>query len=314
MKKFSFIMILFAAALLSACAPKTAAASAAPVVQAPEGIIAEGRVQPAAWLEQSFSVPGQVAEVLAQDGEQVQPGQVLARLSESPEARLALARAEQEALAAQQALDALLDGGALALASQRLALVTAREARDAALDTFERKNSEQNRFQRDVAQAQLDQARDMLAKLQSTGGVNAEQLAAAKARLATAQAALASARAAVDAMELKASMGGALVDADLLPGARVSAGQPVLTVADSANWVVKTDNLTEVDVVSLKVGQKAQVALDALPDQTLNGEITHIAARFEEKRGDITYTVTVRLLESNPALRWGLTAAVQFQP
>jgi hypothetical protein len=44
----------------------------------------------------------------------------------------------------------------------------------------------------------------------------------------------------------------------------------------------------------------------------LKGEVTSINDRYEEKRGDITYTVTVLLKESDPLLRWGMTAAVRF--
>ena len=51
-----------------------------------------------------------------------------------------------------------------------------------------------------------------------------------------------------------------------------------MTVADFSSWVVKTDNLTEVDVVNVKVGQKVEIVLDALPDVTLTGEVTHINA------------------------------------
>ena len=55
------------------------------------------------------------------------------------------------------------------------------------------------------------------------------------------------------------------------------------------------------------------MTLDALPDVTLKGEVTNINARFEEKRGDITYTVTVLLTETDPLMRWGMTAAVRFE-
>ena len=85
-------------------------------------------------------------------------------------------------------------------------------------------------------------------------------------------------------------------------------------VADFSNWIVKTDNLTETEVTSLKTGQKADVVLDALPDKTLEGEVTYINSLFEEKRGDITYTVTILLKQTDPLLRWGMTGSVEFLP
>jgi hypothetical protein len=50
-----------------------------------------------------------------------------------------------------------------------------------------------------------------------------------------------------------------------------------------------------------------------LPDVTLNGTVTQIASVFEEKRGDVTYTVKVLLKDTNPSIRWGMTAAVTFE-
>ena len=101
MKKLSLFAIVAAAAvlLLSACSPQAAPAEATPAVVEPQGIIAEGRLVPANSLEQAFSLSGQVAEVLVQDGETVQIGQPLARLADSPEAKLALRRAEAYARA-----------------------------------------------------------------------------------------------------------------------------------------------------------------------------------------------------------------------
>ena len=64
----------------------------------------------------------------------------------------------------------------------------------------------------------------------------------------------------------------------------------------------------------VEIGQQVKVVFDALPELTLNGEVTHINTRYEEKRGDVTYTVTVAISQPDPAMRWGMTAAVQFVP
>jgi HlyD family secretion protein len=107
-------------------------------------------------------------------------------------------------------------------------------------------------------------------------------------------------------------MSGTVIDLNLQPGQRIAAGAPVITLADTSAWIVKTDNLTEMDVPAIQVGQKVKVTLDAIPGVTLNGEVTGINSRYEEKRGDITYTVTLQLLDNHPLMRWGMTAAVIF--
>ncbi len=63
-----------------------------------------------------------------------------------------------------------------------------------------------------------------------------------------------------------------------------------------------------------RIGQKVEVVLDALPDQSFSGQVTHIDMVYEEKRGDTTYTATIVLDQLDPQMRWGMTAAVQFLP
>ena len=98
------------------------------------------------------------------------------------------------------------------------------------------------------------------------------------------------------------------------PGERIAAGVPVMTVVDFSNWQIKTDNLTEINVVNVEVGQKVEVVLDALPDKTFNGEVSQISRVYEEKRGDVTFTTTITLSQTDQQMRWGMTAAVTFLP
>ncbi len=316
MKKLSLSVIVAAVAvlLLSACSPQAAPAEATPTAARPQGIIAEGRLEPVNALAQAFTLPGQVAEVLVQDGETVQSGQPLVRLTDSPEAKLALRRAEQEDLAARQALEALKTAAESNLAQARLAFLAARDALDEAVDRYDANDSDENKARLDAAQASFNLAEQTLAALEDNAGIDPDQQAAAEARVQSAKAALESAGVQIDLRTLNATLGGAVVDLDVQSGELVTAGMPVVTIADYSAWLVKTDNLTELEVARVSLGQKVQVALDALPEMTLEGEVTHINARYEEKRGDITYTATIRLAQTDPQMRWGMTASVTFLP
>lgn len=316
MKKLALLFVVFisAAVLLAACSSEPAPADTAAVVPQSSMLIAEGRLLPVNSIDQAFSRAGQVAEVLVENGDNVREGQVIARLTASPEAQLALTRAEQEALAAQQALEALQAAAQVNLTQAQVAVVSAQEQLEAARDLYADDASAMNKAQRDAAEALLRQAEQTQEKLASGAGVDPDLQAAAEARLASAQAALVTAQSAIDALDLKATMHGTVVDLDLQPGQWVAAAQPVITLADFSSWVVKTDNLTEYEVVDVAVGQKVEIALDALSGLSLNGKVSQINTRYEEKRGDVTYTVTVTLVESDPALRWGMTATVQFVP
>jgi multidrug efflux pump subunit AcrA (membrane-fusion protein) len=54
------------------------------------------------------------------------------------------------------------------------------------------------------------------------------------------------------------------------------------------------------------------VTLDALPNVELNGTIQSIGQTYSENQGDVVYEVTVVLSDTDPAMRWGMTAEVQF--
>jgi multidrug efflux pump subunit AcrA (membrane-fusion protein) len=76
---------------------------------------------------------------------------------------------------------------------------------------------------------------------------------------------------------------------------------------------VETDDLTEIEVVDVQEGQKVTVVADALPGVEMNGTVESINQVFEEKRGDITYTVRIALDNPDPRLRWGMTVVVTFE-
>jgi multidrug resistance efflux pump len=316
MKKVPFVvsLVIAAALFIAACSPATQQPAAEAVSSQPSVLIAQGMLLPIHAMDQAFSIPGQVSEILVEDGEPVAAGQVLARLQSTPEAQLALARAQQEVLLAQQALDELKAAADVSLAQGRVAVIAALEQLEAAQELYAEEGTAKNRTGLDAAEVFLKHAEDTLAQLEAGEGVDPDQLAVAEARLAVAEAGVVSAQAAKDALELQATMDGTVVDLTLQVGQRVAAGQAVITLADYSGWVVKTDNLTEDEVALVEIGQKVAVILDALSASNLDGTVTHINQRFEEKRGDITYTVTIALGQADPLMRWGMTAAVQFLP
>lgn len=317
MKKLAFIFVMLVSVLvLTACGSTSAQTddAAAAVDAAPDVAIFEGKLVPASWLEQSFAVPGQVAEILVQDSEKVENGQVLARLVVPADVELSLARAQQELSAAKQALESLKDGAELALAEQRLAVINAEKQVETAQEKIDDEDSEENQASLVVAVTRLERAQAILEKLEAGDGVDPDVTKAAQMRLKTAEASLAAAEALQSSYELRATTGGTVVDPTLQVGQRVSAGQPVFTLADFSSWMVKTDNLTEIDIAGVAVGEKVTLFFDAIPEVSLTGAVKEINMRSEEKRGDTTYTVTIQLDKGDPRLRWGMTAAVNMEP
>lgn len=158
--------------------------------------------------------------------------------------------------------------------------------------------------QRDITQARLNQLKN---------GATQAQIDAAKAGVAQAQAAFDAARAALNEATLKAPFDGtiALITVDV--GQVIGPGLVVASIADLRSWEIETDDLGEVDVVNVQTGQAAAITLDALPGVTLNGAVASITPRSTVKRGDVTYTVKIKIEDPDPRLRWGMTAQVELK-
>jgi multidrug efflux pump subunit AcrA (membrane-fusion protein) len=333
-RKQLWLALVTAAALgLAACGTSPAQSAATPpVVAAPSGVVAQGQVQPQAYVDLSFNLGGQVADVLVAEGDTVRAGQVLARLADSPLAAAEVSRAEQAVLDAQQALDDLASGADLAVAQAQLAQASAAqqlEGAEQALADLKQAQADatdddtltaptelelaQAEAQIVVAQAALALAEQRAAQVAAAQGDPAAQAALA-ARLAAAQAALVAAQSAQASQILTAPQSGTVVGLALKPGQHIAPGQTALTLADFSGWVIKTDDLTELEVGQVALGQPVQVTLDALPGLSLAGTLTTLDLRYEDKRGDVTYTGTIVLASPDPAVRWGMTAALSFQP
>lgn len=343
----------------------------APTEKSQGGILVEGKVVPKTFVHLSFQVSGKVSEVLVKEGDQVKTGDVLVRLGNRAEAEADVARAEQELLNAQKALDDLISNHATERARALEAVARASDRlRDAKyqLDNFTIPQNQQNldaieavrimeerldqarlafepykndsllnetrkklkealdnaqsdynaavrrlnyEVQLEAAKADLKQALENWEKVKE--GPDPDQLALAQARINTADKALQAAQARLDNLELKATINGTVAKIDLVVGSQVTPNINVVTLADFSSWYVYTENLTEIDVVDIELGQTASIVPDALPELELQGIVESIGQVFEERGGDVTYTTKILLTEGDPRLRWGMTVLITFQ-
>jgi len=136
-------------------------------------------------------------------------------------------------------------------------------------------------------------------------GPDADQLPLLEAQLNAAKARIA-------AFEVTAPFDGVVAQLNAKLGSSISAGQVAVTIADMSTWTVVTTDVTEIDVVKLTEGQSVTITLDAIPDMELKGEVLSIGQNYAQNQGDIVYEVTIVLTDVDPAMRWGMTAAVKF--
>jgi multidrug resistance efflux pump len=349
-RSFTTIPLLAISLLLSACGAGTkvtATPATIPTVKADNVIISEGRVEPIHYAEIALNSNGLVSEVLSKEGDEVKAGQVIARLQNSQAVTLETAQANalQSLTDAYQAVrdaqfkldnfDVPADFSGMTptqAVTQRLdELNTARNNFEPYKDLSERKlkltgSEQENGVIKDIAKQtkkQLDDAWERYRKAVQWLDLDSA-VQTANAQLVQAQKDYdslqdpsfsedtAGTRAALANAEVRAPFSGTLTNLDLKVGEFAASGTPVLTVADLSSWVVKTTDLTEIDVVNLSEGQTVDITLDAIPNVTLKGNVLSISNNYTEKQGDIVYQVSVLLTDNNPAIRWGMTAQVKF--
>ncbi len=99
----------------------------------------------------------------------------------------------------------------------------------------------------------------------------------------------------------------------VVPGSTNLPGSVLMTVADMSRIQAEVD-VGEVDIVSVKVGQKADVRVDALEGKVLEGRVTEIATSGvkDPAQGVIHFKVKIDIDDPDPALRPSMTAKVDI--
>jgi len=351
MKNIKFLALIVLALTLAACgtAQVTPEATPVPTVVADDTIVAEGKLEPIHYTELALNASGLVSEVLFIEGDEVKAGDVIARLDaieaqtlESAQAKAAqeMTTAYQEVRDAQFKLDNFdvpsdFDGmtPSEAVSKMLTALDKARADFEPYKDLEERLKWEMRNDTPDKPKVYRDTAKIYKKRLDDAWADYRKaiqwleldsSLQNAKARLVLVQrdydalqdlsfsSDTAGTRAALANAEVRAPFPGIITNLDLKVGEFAASGEPVITIADDSQWVVKTTDLTEIDVVNVEEGQAVTVTLDALPEVELKGNVFSISQNYSENQGDIVYEVTILLTDSNPAMRWGMTAVVNF--
>jgi HlyD family secretion protein len=351
LNRTALFLLACGALALAACSPgqgAVATPSPLPTVRAPSVVVAEGRVEPIRFADLALNSSGLVSEVLAKEGDAVSAGEVIARLESSQaktlesaraDALQALTKAYQDVRDAQYDLDNFDAPRDFAGMTPTEAVEMTQQKLDAARTAFEpfkyldekqlqlTDSEEDNPMLRSKPKSlkkALDDAWEKYRKAviwldrESTLENSRAELARAQKDYDSLQDAsfsedTAGVRAALANAELRAPFSGTLTNLDLKVGEFAATGTPVATVADLSSWIVKTTDLTEIDVVNIKEGQPVQLSLDAMPGQEFDGTVMSIAQNYSEKQGDIVYEVTVLLGKKDPAMRWGMTAQVNFE-
>lgn len=278
-------------------------------------------------VDMAFRVGGRISAIDVDEGDEVEPGQMLALIDPAPlDSRLA----ESDAMIAQARaqLAELMNGSRAQDIGQARARVDAAQValRKAQQDVDRRQSLvepgaisrdvwQATLAQRDQAKAQLSEAQQALSKLNQ--GARVEQIDAAKAQLKSAMAARGSLMVDRGDTALRAATAGTVVTRAQEPGAIVQPGQTVLTLSIDRPLRVRA-YVAESDLSRVAPGMKVKVKADG-NDKTYSGTIGFISPRAEftpktvqteDLRTDLVYRMRIIVSDPDDRLRQGQPVTV----
>ena len=283
----------------------------------PEGIASgNGRIE-AVEIDISTKSPGRIREIMANEGDFVNEGDILARM-DTDQAESQRRQAEAQLRRAEIGIET-----AHSLVAQREAEQKAAEAvvaqREAQLDAATRRltRSQQLSASRTVSQQILDDDRANARGVEAAVSAAKAQLAATDAGINAAKAQVIDAEAAVDAAKaaiasitveiddatLKAPKPGRVQYRVAQPGEVISAGGRVLNLVDLSD-VYMTFFLPTAQAGQVAIGAEARIVLDAAPQLVIPASISFVAdvAQFtpksvetEEERQKLVFRVKAKI-------------------
>jgi len=95
---------------------------------------------------------------------------------------------------------------------------------------------------------------------------------------------------------------------EIISGEAVSASQEILRLIDTSRLFAEI-TVDEVDIAQLKVGQRAEVTIDAYADEIFSGKVVYIAPETTTSQGLVVVEVKIELEKADPRLKPGFTAS-----
>ncbi|HYB72967.1 MAG TPA: efflux RND transporter periplasmic adaptor subunit [Candidatus Sulfotelmatobacter sp.] len=287
---------------------------------------ATGTVQSESEVQIRAEVPGRVDQVLADEGDRVEGGQLLLRLDRrEAQANVELAQAN---VAAARARLAQATAGVSMLDEQiRTRIEETRATRERARKDLERMRAlfdegAISRQQLDLAEADFRVTQATLEAAQANRdqrAVKDREVEAARAAVKQAEAAAAAAEVQLRRMDLRSPVTGLVTRRYVNPGdalglggvGTITLGGPLFTVVDTSRLYVGA-TIDEVDAGRLRMGQGAVVSFDAHPGETFRGRVSRIAPSVStEKQEGRTVAIRITLGEEHGLLKPGMSADVR---
>jgi len=258
-------------------------------------VTASGEIKPKNYINIGANALGILTEILVKEGDHVRKGQLVARIENiQPEAQVASQKAQvSSAEADSNAAEAGLKTADEALRTQQAVIDHAQSDLEHAKLDYERakelfndkllakQDFDAKKATYDAAVASLQEQQTRLAQARSQREQTAAQLSAAQRRVAQAKAVLAQYSDMLHKFDSYAPLDGVVTNLPVregetvVPGVTNLAGSNIMTIADMS-LITAEVKVDETDIVSVALGQKADISIDAIPNKTFKGHVTEI--------------------------------------
>jgi len=275
-------------------------------------------------------VPARIASTVkninVEEGQVVEEGSVLARLDDEM-LRISLRQAEAGVALAENRLRLLLKGAReedirqmeSALVKTEENLKSAREDKDRMQTLFQsgsvtQKQKEDAELRYKIAEAEYATAVEGLKKMKNWA--RPEEVEAARIQLDQAKANRDQVLKQLEYVEVKAPRRGTILTQGVYPGEYVAPGSTLFTLAD-LDTLYLTIYVPETLLGKIRLGQKAEVLVDAFPDRRFPPEVVYISSQAEftprnvqtqEERVKLVYGVKLKVKNQEGALKIGMPA------
>jgi HlyD family secretion protein len=258
-------------------------------------VTASGEVKPKNYINIGANAQGELKEILVKEGDRVRKGQLLARIEnvqpeadvEAQRATLNAAEADSAASEAQvKASDENIRTTATQIEKDKADLDRMKAEFDRSEALFkERLISKQDydlrKFTYEAQLATIKQSEQRLVQARVQREQSAAGLSSAQKRIAQFKAVLVRFNDILQKHNAFAPIDGVITNLPVrtgeivVPGVQNSAASTIMTIADMS-LITAEVKVDETDIVNVKLGQSADVTIDAIPNKTFKGHVTEI--------------------------------------
>jgi HlyD family secretion protein len=258
-------------------------------------VTASGEIKPKNYINIGANAMGDITELLVKEGDTVRKGQLLAKIENTQPAadvdsqKANLASAEADSAAAEAGLKSADDNIATmqsAVTEAQADLDRMKQDSDRAEQLYKEKLGAKQDYDSKLSmyaaqKAAVAQAQARLIQSRTQREQTAAQLTSTQRRIAVARASLVRSNDVLHKFDSFAPLDGVVTNLSVragesvVPGLQNQTGTNIMTIADMS-LITAEVKVDETDIVNVKIGQIAEITIDAIPNKTFTGHVTEI--------------------------------------